>query len=54
MKLLRITIDENLSFMKHIADIYMLANNRLRALAIIRRLLSTKQTNLFEDTNIFI
>ena len=44
VKLLGITIDEKLTFTKHIANICSLANNRLRALTRIRRLLSTEQT----------
>ena len=44
VKLLGITIDEKLTFTKHIANICSLANNRLRALTRIRRYLSKEQT----------
>ena len=44
VKHLAIAIDEKLTFTKHIANIRSLANNRLRALTRIRRLLSTEQT----------
>ena len=43
MKPRGITIDEKLTFMKHIANICSLANNRLRALTRIRRYLSTEE-----------
>ena len=41
VKLFGITIDEKLTFTKHTANTCSLANNRLRALARIRRFLST-------------
>ena len=40
VKLLEITIDEKLTFTKHIVNICSLANNRLRALTRIRKYLS--------------
>ena len=43
VKLLGITINEKLTFTRHIANICSLANNRLRALTRIRRFLSTEQ-----------
>ena len=43
-KLLGITIDEKLTFTKHIANICSLANNRLRALSRIRGFLSMEET----------
>ena len=47
VKFLGITIDEKLTFPKHIANICSLANNRLRALTRIRRVPSTEQTKYF-------
>ena len=52
MKLLGITIDEKLTFTKHIANICSLANNRLRALTRIRRYLSTEQTKYLSEAYI--
>ena len=43
-ELLEITIDEKLTFTRHIANISSLTNNRLRALKRIRRFQSTEQT----------
>ena len=43
VKLMGITIDEKLTFTRHIANICSLANNRLRALTRIKRFLSTVQ-----------
>ena len=52
VKLLGITIDEKLTFTKHIANICSLANNRLRALTRIRRYLSTEQTKYLSEAYI--
>ena len=52
VKLLGITIDEKLTFTKHIASIYSLANNRLRALTRIRRFLSTEQAKYLSEAYI--
>ena len=52
MKLLGITIDEKLTFTKPVANICSLANNRLRALARIRRLLLMEQTKYLSETYI--
>ena len=52
VKLLGITIDEKLTFAKHIANIYSLANNRLRALTRIRTFLSTEQTKYLSEAYI--
>ena len=52
VKLLVITIDETLTFKKHIANICSLANNRLRALTRIRRYLSTEQTKYLSEAYI--
>ena len=52
MKLLGITIDEKLTFTKHIANICSLANNRLRALTRIRRYLSKEQTKYLSEAYI--
>ena len=52
MKLLGITIDEKLTFTKHIANICSLENNRLRALKRIRRFLSTEQTKYLSEAYI--
>ena len=52
VKLLGITIDENLTFTKHIANICSLVNNRLRALIRIRRYLSTEQTKYLSEAYI--
>ena len=49
VKLLGITIDEKLTFTKHIANICSLVNNRLRALTRIRRFLSTEQTKYLSE-----
>ena len=49
MKLLGITNDEKRTFTKHIAKIYSLANNILRALTRIRRFLSTEQTKYLSE-----
>ena len=45
VKLLGITIDEKLTFTKHIANTCSLVNNRLRPLTRISRFLSMEQTN---------
>ena len=52
VKLLGITIDENLIFTKHIANICSLANNRLRALTRISRYLSKEQTKYLSEAYI--
>ena len=52
MKLLGITIDEKLTFTKHIANICSLKNNRLRALKRIRRFLSMEQTKYLSEAYI--
>ena len=52
MKHLGITIDEKLTFTRHIANVCSLANNRLRALTRIRRFLSTEQTNYLSEAYI--
>ena len=52
VKLLGITIDEKLTFTKHIANICSLANNRLRALTRIRRYLSKEQTKYLSEAYI--
>ena len=52
VKLLGITIDEKLTFTKHIANICSLVNNRLRALTRIRRFLSTEQTKYLSEAYI--
>ena len=52
VKLLRITIDEKLTFTKHIANICCLANNRLRALTRIKRFLSTEQAKYLSEAYI--
>ena len=49
VKLLGITIREELTFTKHVANIYSLANNRLRALTRIRGFLSTEQTKYLSE-----
>ena len=52
VKLLGITIDEKLTFTKHIANICSLANNRLRAFTRIRRFYSMEQTKYSSETYI--
>ena len=52
VNLLGITIDEELAFTRHIANICSLANNRLRALTRIRRFLSTEQTKYLSEAYI--
>ena len=52
VKLLGITIDEKLTFTRHIANICSLANNRLRALTRIRRFLSTEQAKYLSEAYI--
>ena len=52
VKLLGITIDEKLTFTRHVANICSLANNRLRALTRIRRFLSTEQTKYLSEAYI--
>ena len=52
VKLLGITIDEKLTFTKHVANICSLANNKLRALTRIRRFLSMEQTNYLSEAYI--
>ena len=49
---LGITIDEKLTFTRHIANICSLANNRLRALTRIRRFLSTEQAKYLSEAYI--
>ena len=49
VKLLGITIDEKLTFTKHIASTCNLVNNRLRALTRIRRYLSKEQTKYLSE-----
>ena len=49
VKLLVITINEKLTFTKHIANICSLASNRLRALTIMRRILSTEKTKYLSE-----
>ena len=49
VKLLGIIINEKLTFTKHIANICSLASNRLRALTIIRRILSTEKTKYLSE-----
>ena len=51
-KLLGITIDEKLTFTKHIANLCSLANNRLRALTRIRRYRSKEQTKYLSEAYI--
>ena len=52
MKLLGITIDEKITFTKHIANICSLANNRLRTLTRIRIFLSTEQAKYLSEAYI--
>ena len=52
VKLLGITIDEKLTFTKHITNICSLANNRLRALTRIRRYVSKEQTKYLSEAYI--
>ena len=52
VKLLGITIHEKLTFMRHIANICNLANNRLRALTRIRRFLSAEQVKYLSEAYI--
>ena len=52
VKLLGITIDEKLTFTKHVANICSLANNKLRALTRIRRYLSKEQTKYLSEAYI--
>ena len=52
VKLLGITIDEKLTFTKHIANICSLANKRLRALTRIRGFLSMEQTKYLSEAYI--
>ena len=47
VKLLGITIDEKLTFLKHIANICSVANNRLRALTRIRRTYLKNKQNIY-------
>ena len=49
MKLLLITINEKLTFAKHIANICSLANNRLKGLTRTRRFLSTEETKYLSE-----
>ena len=49
VKLLGITIVQKLTFMRHIANIYSLANNRLRVLTRLRRFLSTEQAKYLSE-----
>ena len=52
VKVLGITIDEKLTFTRHIANICSLANNKLRALTRIRRFLSTEQAKHLSEAYI--
>ena len=52
VKLLGITINEKLTFTKHIANICSQANNRLRASTRIRRFLSTEQAKYLSEAYI--
>ena len=52
VKLLGITIDDKLSFNKHIANLCSSASNRLRALARIRKFLSVEQAKRLSDAYI--
>ena len=52
VKLLGITIDEKLTFAKHVANIRSLAKNRLRTLTRIRRFLSMEQTKYLSEAYI--
>ena len=52
VKLLGITVVQNLTFTRHIANICSLANNRLRALTRIRRFLLTEQAKYLSETYI--
>ena len=52
VKGLGITVDEKLTFTKHIANICSMANNRLRALTRITRFLSTEQTKYLSEAYI--
>ena len=52
VKLLGITIDEKLTFTKHIANICNMAKHRLRALTRIRRFLLTKQRKYLSEAYI--
>ena len=52
VKPLGITIDEKLTFTRHIANICSLVNNRLRALTRIRRFLSTEQAKYLSEAYI--
>ena len=52
VKLLGTTIDEKLTFTKHIANISSLANNKLRVLTRIRIFLSTRQAKYLSEAHI--
>ena len=52
LKLLGITIDQKLTFTKHIVNICSLANNTLRALTRIRRCISKEQTKYLSEAYI--
>ena len=52
VKLLGITIDEKLTFTKHIANICSLANNKLRALTRVRRFFSMEQAKYLSEAYI--
>ena len=54
VKLLGITLDEKLTFTKHIGNIWSLANNRLRSLTRIRRYLLTEQTKYLSEAYIML
>ena len=49
VKLLGITIDDKLTFTRHVANICSLANNRLRSLTRIRRFLSMEETKYLSE-----
>ena len=52
VKLLGITIDDKLSFNKHISNLCITASNRLRALARIRKFLSLEQAKRLSEAYI--
>ena len=52
VKLLGITVDEKLTFTKHIANLYSLANKRLRAMTRIRRFPSKEQRKYLSEAYI--
>ena len=52
VKLLGITIDDKLSFNKHISNLCSTASNRLRSLARIRKFLSLEQAKRLSEAYI--